>query len=326
MNNRRRLVIALGAGALALPYAGMSRDADKMRRVGFVVPNPVIASRRLAALRAGLSALGYVEKKNLVIETRWPAGRERRLRDIPQELIDAGVEVIVIHGGTAMRETLSALAAQKLSIPVVMATGSGGAPQAKAGEQRMVTGLLDAPDPVPKQIELLRALVPNLTRLAVLSNTTFPGHPAIDYSVNAAIQKTRITALPFHAEKSNEIDAAFSEIVKAGAQAIVVAVDPVVEGAGQQIARLALQHKLPTLFGDGDHVRTGGLISYGENLERTYRRAAVYIDKLLKGNKASALPIERTKLDLTINQKTAGALGIRIPAAVLARADKVWRA
>jgi putative ABC transport system substrate-binding protein len=169
-------------------------------------------------------------------------------------------------------------------------------------------------------------LVPNLARFAVLSNATFPGHPAIEHSVNTAIKNSGITALPFHAQAPNEIDAAFPEIVKAGAQAIVVAVDPVVEGAGRQIARLALQHKLPTMFGDGDHVRAGGLISYGENLERTYRRAAVYIDKLFKGSKASALPIERvTKLDLVINPKTAGALGIRIPAAILARADKVWR-
>ena len=325
MITRRRFIVAAGAGALALPLAGMSRGADKMRRVGFVVPNPVISGRRIAALRAGLSALGYVEKKNLVIETRWPEGRERRLRDIPQELIDAEVEVIVIHGGTAMLQTLRALAAQKLSIPIVMATCAS-APQAEAGGPRIVTGLLDAPDPVPKQLELLRALVPNLARLAVLSNPAFPGHPAIEYSVNAVIQKSGITALPFHAQTPNEIDAVFPEIVKAGAQAIVVAVDPVVEGAGQQIARLALQHKLPTMFADGDHVRAGGLISYGENLERTYRRAAVYIDKLFKGSKASALPIEQvTKLDLVINQKTAGALGIRVPAAILARADRILR-
>jgi putative ABC transport system substrate-binding protein len=179
---------------------------------------------------------------------------------------------------------------------------------------------------VPKHLELLRALVPNLARLAVLSNPAFPGHPAIELSVNTAIRNSGIAALPFHAERPDEIDAAFPAIVKAGAQVIVVAVDPAVEGAGQRIARLALQHKLPTIFSDGDHVRAGGLISYGENLERTYRRAAVYIGKLLKGSKASALPIEQvTKLDLTINQKTADALGIRIPAAMLARADKVWR-
>ena len=103
MTTRRKFFIAAGAGALALSLGGISRGAEKkMRRVGFVVPNPKIAVRRLAALSAGLGAFGYVEKKNLIIETRWPAGRERRLRDIPQELIDAQVEVIVIHGGTAM--------------------------------------------------------------------------------------------------------------------------------------------------------------------------------------------------------------------------------
>src|ERR1035437_1902955 len=114
MISRRRFIVAAGAGALALPLAGMSRGADKMRRLGFVVPNLVISGRRLAALRSGLSAFGYIEKKNLVIETRWPEGRERRLRDIPQELIDAKAEVILIHGGTAMLQIIRELAAQKL--------------------------------------------------------------------------------------------------------------------------------------------------------------------------------------------------------------------
>ena len=326
MTTRRKFVIAAGAGALALSLGGISRGAEKkMRRVGFVVPNPRIAGRRLAALSAGLGAFGYVEKKNLIIETRWPAGRERRLRDIPQELIDAQVEVIVIHGGTSMFQTLQVLAAQKLSIPVVMATCAS-APPGQAGVPRIVTGLLDAPDPVPKQLELLRTLVPNLTRLAVLSNPAFPGHPTIEHSVTTVLQNSGTIALLFRAQTPLEIDAAFAEIVKAKVQAILVAVDPAVEGAGQQIARLALQHKLPTLFGTGEQVRAGGLASYGENIERTYRRAADYIDKLLKSGKASALPVEQvTKLDLEINQRTANVLGMRISAAILARADKVWR-
>ncbi len=325
MITRRKFIVEAGAGALALLLTGTAICATKIRRVGFVLPNPVIAERRLAALRASLKALGYVDKKNLVIETRWPGGRERHLRDIAQELIDADVEVIVIHGGTAILQILHALAAQKLSIPVVMATCTG-APVVEGDGPTLVTGLLDAPDPVPKQIELLRALVPNISRLAVLSNPAFPGHPTIEQSVNTAIQHAGISELPFQAQTMTEIDAAFQDIVKARAQAIVVAVDPVVSGAGEKIAGLALQYKLPTMFADGDHVHAGGLASYGENLDRTYRRAAIFVDRLLKGGKASALPVERiTKLDFTLNQETADMLGIRIPATILARADKVWR-
>ena len=325
MITRRRFFVETSATALTLLLAGAARSATKMRRVGFLVPNPGIAERRLVALSAGLKALGYVEKNNLVIETRWPGGRERNLRDIAQELIDADVEVIVIHGGTAILQTLHALATQKLFIPIVMATCAG-APRSEGGSSTLVTGLLDAPDPVPKQIELLRAFVPGISRLAALSNPAFPGHPAFEHSVRAAIQNSEISVLPFQAQGLNEIDVVFQEILKARAQAVVVAVDPVVKGAGEKIARLALQHHLPTMFADGDHVRNGGLASYGENLERTYRRAAIYIDRLLKGDKASALLVERiTKLDFTVNQRTADKLGIRIPTAILARADKVWR-
>src|ERR1700674_1837483 len=125
MISRRRFIILAGGGVLAAPLVSFPQQSQKIRRVGFAVPNPAVAARRLDALRAGLRGLGYVENKNLVIEARWPEGRERRIRDIPQEFIDANVEVIVIHAATAMSETLRAMKAQKIQIPIVMATCPG---------------------------------------------------------------------------------------------------------------------------------------------------------------------------------------------------------
>jgi putative ABC transport system substrate-binding protein len=215
-----------------------------------------------------------------------------------------------------MDATLRALKAQKIDIPIVMAT-------CFARPAPNVTGLTDAEDVAPKQLELLVALVPRMSRVAVLAHPQFPGHPMIVHSADTAAKKYGITVLPFQAASTGEIDSAMAAIVQAHAQAIVVAVDPFVDGAGRQIAALAAEHKLPTIFGFREHVQSGGLMSYGEDIDGTYRRAAAYIDKILKGAKPAALPVAQAQCELYINQRTARTIGITIPPTVRARAAKL---
>lgn len=328
MIGRRAFIGWTGFSLLGVSSEAVMAQSPTVRRIGFLVPNPAVAGRRLDALRAGMREVGYVEKKNLVIEMRWPGGREKRARDIVEELIDAHTEVTVIHGGVALLATLRITRAQHVKMPVVMATcpdGSQFADSPSGGPRAsVVTGLTDAADTVPAQLQLLTEVRPNLARLAVLANPQYPGHPAIRASVAMAVKKTAIAVTHYDALTQTDIDTAFAALVKAGAQAVLVAVDPSVAGAGRQIADLGLKYKLPTLFAFHEHVEAGGLMSYGENVTATYRRAAVYVHKILMGTPVAALRVEQANnVELFVNRKTAAALNITLPVALLKRADKL---
>jgi putative ABC transport system substrate-binding protein len=313
-------------GALAAPFALAGEAPAKVRRVAFVTPNPLVSKGpRFEALRAGLRELGHTEGRNLVLEARWPEGRDRRLRDVAQELIDGHFEVIVAHTNGAVVALMHVLKAQKAEIPVVMATCldpvRNGIVASLEHPQADITGLAAAVgDVVPRQVALLAELVPGLSRIAAL---TFPAHTSLVYRVTTASQASGIATLPHVAQTSAEIDTAFDAIVQERAQAVVVGFDTEIRDATAQIAELARRHRLPTIFATREQAEGGGLMSYGEDIRGTYRLAAAYVDKILKGASAARLPVAQVKRDFAVNRKTAAALGIKIPAAMLAKATKI---
>ena len=328
MNKRRKLVIALGVSALASPLATFAQQQGKVWRVGVLTQRgrPVfLDSDVLGAFREGMRELGYVEGKNLVIEWRFAEGRSDLLSVLAAELVQMKVDVIMTSGTPVVR------AVQKATntIPIVMGTvtdpvGSGFV-KSLAHPGGNITGLSNiAADISPKLLEMLLDMVPKLSRVAVLVNPANPAHTTVLKNVQAAAQRTGVMVLSFEAQASQEIENAFSQMAHQKAGALIVTRDPFFNPQVRQIAKLAAKHRLPSIAGIREYVESGGLMSYGPNLADYFRRAATYVDKILKGAKPADLPVEQpTKFELIINGKTAKALGLKIPQSLLISADKV---
>jgi putative ABC transport system substrate-binding protein len=327
MTTRRQLVIVVGASALAAPLGSFAQKQDKVWRVGFLI------ARRLApgdtnyyrAFPEGMRELGYVEGKNLVIEWRYADGNFDRLPALAAELVQLKVDVIVTAG------TAATSAAQKATttVPIVMGTTNdaviSGFVKSLALPGGNITGISNLTvDLSAKDLEILLSVEPKLSRVAVLVNPGNSAHAPIVKTVQAAALKPNVKILPLEARTAQEIENGFSTVTQQTAGAVLVALDAFFVQQGRQIAELALKYRMPSVFAVREHVETGGLMSYGPNLSDNYRRAATYVDKILKGAKPGNLPIEQpTKFELIINLKTAKALGITIPQSVLLRADEV---
>jgi putative ABC transport system substrate-binding protein len=328
MTTRRKLLLALGAGAFAAPLASLAQQQGKAWRVGFLS-----ARRRPASLDTdyygafprGMRDLGYVEGKNLAIEWRFADGEYERLPGMAADLVQLKVDVIMALGAPAI------VAAQKATttIPIVVVTGvdpvDAGFVKSLARPGGNITGLSNlAGDISAKHLEMLLATMPTLARVAVLMNPANSSHAAFLKNVQYAAQKAGITILPVEAQTLQEIERAFSTMAREHVGAVIVALDPFFIQQGPQIAVQAGKHRLPSIFANREYAEAGGLMSYGQNQLDIYRRAATYVDKILKGAKAADLPIEQpTKFEFVINLKTAKALGITIPQSLLLRADEV---
>jgi len=328
VTTRRKLLVALGAGALAVPLASFAQQQAKTWRVGFLS-----ARRRPASLDTdyygafprGMRDLGYVEGKNLAIEWRFAEGEYERLPGMAAELVQLKVDVIMALGPPAI------VAAQKATttIPIVVVTSvdpvGAGFVKSLARPGGNITGLSNlAGDISSKHLEMLLAVMPKVSRVAVLVNPANPAHAAMLKNLQAAAQKIGIKVLPVQAQTPQEIEGAFSMMSREAVGAVIVALDPFLIQQERQIAELAVKHRLPSIFANREYAEAGGLMSYGQNQLDIYRRAATYVDKILKGAKAADLPIEQpTKLELVINLKTAKALGLTIPQSLLLRADEV---
>ena len=325
MNNRREFLVALGAGALAFgaPPDAFSQQQGKVWRVGFLAVRPEPGLQ--AAFARGMSDLGYVEGKNLLIESRSADGKVERLPGLADDLVRLKVDVIVAAGtvttGAAKRATDT--------IPIVM--GSSADPignrlvKTLAHPGGNVTGLSTLrTDTSPKLLEMLRSVAPSLSRVAVLVNPTNTSQPLSVTSVRSAAQSMSLTILPVEARTAAEIERAFSAATQGKAGAIIVMRDGIFLEERRQIAELAAKNRLSTVSDDREYVDAGTLMSYGPSLADQFRRAAGYVDKILKGAKPGDLPVEQpTKLELVINLKTAKALGLTIPQALLLRADEL---
>ena len=327
MNNRRRFVLALGAGALAAPLASFAQQKPpKVARIGFLGGSSAsVSASRVEALRAGLRDLGYVEGKNIVIEFRWAEGKYERLPGMAAELVGLKVAVIV----AATPPAIQAAQPATTIIPIVMVAtpdpvGAGFvASLARPGGN--ITGLSNiAVDLSSKYLELLRVAVPKSSRVAVLVNPGHPHHPDMLKNIQAAAKTTGMNVLPVQASTASQIEAAFGAMKQERAGALIVPPDGFFGSQARRIAELAVKNRLPTMFWAREYVEAGGLMSYSQNVSERFRRAATYVDKILKGAKPADLPIEQaTKFELVVNLKTAKAIGLTISQDLLFRADKV---
>lgn len=328
MPGRRRLLLAAGAWLAA--GAALAQAPARVRRIG--VLNARAAPNELdAAFRAALRDFGYVEGRTLVIEYRWGAGSEARATAFAQELLAQDVEVIVTATTAAVRGAMRATT----RVPIVMAASAdpvgAGLAKSLARPGGNVTGLtLVSTDTAAKRLQLLRELVPGARRVALLHEET--GAPGRGDEVNALmIAQVRDAAATLgmsvaaHGVSSAEaFDGAFAAMARDGAQALLVQVSRLAIENRARVTELAAQHRLPAMYEDQGFVAGGGLVSYGPSLVDLYRRAAGYVDRILRGARAADLPIERPdRYEMAVNLKAARGLGLPVPREVLLRADRV---
>jgi putative ABC transport system substrate-binding protein len=328
MNNRRKLIVALGAGALAAPFASFAQQSGKVWRVGFLTARrrPIsLDSEIFSAFSRGMRELGYVEDKNLRIEWRFSEGRAELLPVLAAELVRMKVDVIVTSGTPATRAALRATAL----IPIVI--GSAGDPVANGLVKSLahpggnVTGLSNiTADLSPKLLEMLLSMVPRLARVAVVLNPDNPVSIKPLENVQAAARKTGVTILSITPRTPQEIENAFSRMAREKVGGLIVTRDALFIQQVRHIAELAIKIRLPSISDFREYPEAGGLMNYGSSIDDQYWRAATYVDKILKGAKPGDLPVEQpTKFELFINRKTANALGLTIPQSLLIMADKI---
>jgi putative ABC transport system substrate-binding protein len=326
MNNRRKLIVAIGAGALTAPLASFAqRQAAKVPRIGFL--GALSASdfeSRVDALRAGLRDLGYVEGQNLIIEFRWAEGKYDRLPELAAELVRLKVDILVTHATVGTRAAKQATT----TIPIVMAASgdpvAAGVVASLARPGGNITGSaffnleLGA-----KRLELLKEAFPRIKRVAVLLHLDSATNGLQLDAMEPAAKSLKVELQQFKVRGPNEFESAFTAMAKRRVDAVVINEEPMLIANAKGIADLAAKQRLPSI-GFKEIAETGGLMAYGVNILEMYRRAAVFIDKILKGTNPSELPIEQaTRFELVINRKTAKAVGIKIPNSILFRADTV---
>ncbi len=325
MNNRRKLLVVLGAGAFATPLACFAAQPAKVARVGYLGATSAAGARiRVEALRAGLRELGYVEGKNLSIEFRWADDKYERLPALMAELIGLKVDVIVTHSTPGTRAARQATP----TIPIVMAVAgdavlAGLVANVVRPEANVTGSTFSTPELAAKRLEVLKDTFPRIRRVALLQN---PDNPAMGPVLKAMQQTANALKLELQqiaVRTPGELNGAFAAMIAKRAEAVVAIEDGMLNGNIEKIADLAAKHKLPSI-GLPELAEAGGLMAYGVDVVQMFRRAAYFVDKILKGVKISALPVERaTKFELILNMKTAKMLGLKIPNSILVRADKV---
>ena len=326
MIDRRRFVA--GVAAVLTPMPGFAQPATKVARIGFLIPASASSyASRVEALRAGLRDLGYVEGRNLLIEFRVADGKYDRLVDLATELVRLEVEVIVTGGTPGTRAAKQATA----TIPIVMAVSGDAvatgliASLARPGGNITGTTYFD-PELHAKRLELLKATVPRATRIGTLINPDNPQTMASTLpALRRAAESMKVELFLFEARSPSEFEGAISAMTKERVEAVEIADDPMFLGNLRAIADIVASRRLPST-GAKEFAEAGGLLGYGVNFAETFRRAAYFVDKLLKGAKPNDLPVEQaTKFELVINLKTAQTLGLTIPQSLLLRADDVIR-
>ena len=325
---RRREVLVLICNAAAWPFAAQAQQASKIPRVGMLwhAANASEEAPYLGPFRQGLNDLGYVESKNIALEDRFAAEHYERFDGLAPELVQLKVDVLVAVTQPA------ALAAQRATttIPIVFILVpdpvASKLVKSLAHPGGNITGLSQlAFDMSAKRVELLKQMVPTLSRIALLVN---PGEPEVTRRTfdesRAAANHLNVTLEQVEVRASDDLEQAFSVILEKNFDGVVITSDPMFFNERQRIGEWAISRKLPTMMFNGEMPKSGGLMSYSANNPALFRRAAAFVDKLLKGTKPADLPVELpTKFELVINLKTAGALDMTVPPMLIVAADQV---
>jgi putative tryptophan/tyrosine transport system substrate-binding protein len=323
--NRREFITLLGGAATAWPLVARAQQAGKLPTIGFLgSTTPAPQSQWTAAFVQRLRELGWIEGRTVAIEYRWAEGRTERFTEFADEFVRLKVDVILTHNTPPVPTAKQVTSV----IPIVFATAADpvgtGVVASLARPGSNVTGLSSQTnDTAGKRIELLREVVPGLRRLAILANVD-NSYVALEMGeVQTATRTLGLEAALFEIRRAEDIATAFDGL-KGRAEALYVLPDPVLFTHRLRINTLALGARLPTMHSVREYVEASGLISYGPNWPHQWRRAAEYVDKILRGAKPADIPVEQpTKFDLVINLTTAKVLGLKVPPTLLARADEV---
>jgi putative ABC transport system substrate-binding protein len=326
VNNRRKLLVALGGSALLAPFGSFAQQARKSVVVGVLrYGDQPSGQLYVTAFKQGLQELGYIEGRNLALELRYAEGKAERLAVLAEELVRLNVDVILTG------DTPSTLAAQRATrvIPIVIGSATdpvgSGLVASLAHPGGNTTGFSNMTSDIsPKRLEMLIALIPGLSRVAVLLDPKNPATRLELKSLEEANQRVGLRLLALRVETPEQIERAFAAMVKQRAQGVIVTSNSFFTQQRYQIAGLALKHRIPSLCGNSRFADAGLLVSYGEDSTENYRRAATYVDKIVKGTKPADLPVEQPMtIELVINMKTARAIGIKVPKSILMHANRV---
>lgn len=320
------LIIRLVLCLLAAPVVAGAQQTPKVPRIGFLatIPLPVL-SDRIEGFRQGLRELGYVESRNITIEFRSAEGKYERLPELAAELVREKVDVIVTTGQPAPDAARNATR----TIPIVFAViGDPVAEGVVASLDRPggnITGLSSiASDVIGKQLELLKEVVPRLSRVAVLRDPAHRGHVKNVQQAEEASRALGLRLVVVDVDGAANLDGALRRMAAEGVDGALILRGGLFVHLRERLSNLAVKAALPTMWGHPEEAEAGGFMAYGTDVPALYRRAATYVDKILKGARTADLPVEQpTKFELIVNLKTAKALGLTIPASVLLRADRV---
>ena len=321
---RREFIAALG-GAAAWPVVARAQQTA-MSLIGWLGPETREAENwRLVAVQHALKEAGYIEGQNLVIEYRWAESQYDRLSALATDLVNRQVTVIVANGNAAA----FAAKAATTTVPIVFEVSSDPVQLGLVASLNRpggnTTGVTSLNFEVgPKKLELLHELVPSATVIGLLVNPNSPDAEAQSRDAQAAVRKLGIELHIVHARTGRDFDAVFATLLKLRAGALVISPDAIFNNWSQQLGTLTLSHAVPAISPYREFAAAGGLMSYGTNIPKLFREVSVYTSRILKGEKPADLPVQQVvNLDLTINLKTAKALGISVPQSLLARADEV---
>jgi putative ABC transport system substrate-binding protein len=321
------LIVTLTIGMLAAPLLATAQSGTKIPRIGILqVGTPAGAGHLSAAFKEGMRERGYMEGRQVSFEQRFGETKREQLSEAAAELVRIKVDIIV----TSTDEGIAAVKQQTQTIPIVMANSTDpvgtGFVVSLAHPGRNITGNSGmSPELSGKRLELLKEIIPSLARIAILWNPDIRG-AVLDYKETESAARTlRLQLQSLEVTRTGDLDRAFAAMTTGRAEALVVpAVNPLAYSNRSEIVRLAQTHRLPSIYGERSFADAGGLIAYGPNAADLWRRAAVYVDKILKGAKPGDLPVEQpTQFELVINLKTAKTLGLTIPPSLVRRADRV---
>jgi putative ABC transport system substrate-binding protein len=323
--NRRQicgLMCATSVMPALWPCRALAQKAGRVRKIGFLGVDPNAWNPWKTAFGERLRALGWVEGRNIVVEYRWAEGRSDRYGALAAEFVRLNVELVVTSGAAVPAVVKSAP-----TLPVVFAIAhdpvATGLVKNLARPGGNVTGLSTPPELASKRLQLLRETLPSVRRLAIMADVGFPFAAQEMNEVQAFAKNFGIDVLRMEIRKTGDIPPAFAEL-GGRADALYVVINELLNASRERITSLALQSRLPTIFGTRAWVSSGGLMSYGPNFSDLFRRAAEIVDMILRGAKPSDIPVEQpTRFELVLNQKTARALGIKFPRSILSQVHEV---